>query len=598
MARRSDPDLASLDPEIRDALEAVAGGAVAGTRETETLDFKEEDRRSRGDTEKLMRDAALCFANHIGGAVILGVDNKKAGPEAFVGTTLLAGDLKKRIYELTEPPLLVDIAPIHYEGADLLVMRVPESPEIHADKQGRAPRRVNTDCIPMSPQDQMRLREERQGVDLSAQPSRRSVADVSPAALALAREHLRRRADARSRFADLDDHDLLQQLGLVTEDGRLTRAGESLLCVPADGRPRIVYHYRDTPGGEPRATERLSTPTLVAYERILELVAARRIETSVSLPNGQELTIEDFPSLALEEALANALIHCDLHVAMPVVVDHSPQVLVVTSPGPLVSGVTPQNILTHRSKPRNRRLAESARALRLAEEVGQGIDRMYREMIASGKEIPAIESTTEVTVTFVGGAPNKRVAAYVAQLPEQERDDVDMLLTLLRLCATKTTSASDMAPRMQKRIEAAEAVLRRLAGDDIGMLEPTRGTIRRANPKYRLRDDAIRALGTAVRYNVRTTDETDRKVIALVNEYGRITNKTVRNLFDVDVHRAKDILGDLVKREILTKAGAGQRGPGVEYEPGPSFPSNGQSAVKTRRSKKRQAQTSLDELDK
>jgi ATP-dependent DNA helicase RecG len=592
MATRLNPALSALEPEIRHALEAVAGGTVAAELESETLDFKEEDRRSRGDTEKLMRDAALCFANHIGGAVVLGVNNKKGGPDAFVGTSLSAGDLKKRIYELTEPPLLVDVTPVTFQGVDLLVVRVPESPEIHADKQGRAPRRVNTDCLPMSPQDQVRLREERLGVDLSAKATNRSLKDISPQALALAREHLGRGTAARRRFADLDDEEMLRQLGLLTENDRLTRAGEALLCAPRDGRtPRVVYHYRDTPGGEPRATERLIAPMLVAYQRVLELVAARRIETSVSLPNGQELTIEDFPSRALEEALANALIHGDLHQTMPVMIDHSPQVLSVSSPGPLVSGVTPQNILTHRSKPRNRRLAEAARALRLAEEVGQGVDRMYREMIASGKEIPAIESTTEVTVTFVGGAPNKRVAAYVAQLPEQEREDVDTLLTLLRLCSTKTTNAGDMASRMQKPVEAAEQVLRRLAGDEVAMIEPTRGTLKRANPKYRLRDDVIRTLGTAVQYNVRTTDEIDRKVIAHVREYGRITNKTVRNLFDVDVHRAKDILGDLVKRDVLAKTGTGKRGPLVAYEPGVAFPAEGNGL--RRRSSGSGAQTSI-----
>ncbi len=290
------------------------------------------------------------------------------------------------------------------------------------------------------------------------------------------------------------------------------------------------------------------------------------------MPNGQQLTIEDFPRLAIEEALANAIIHRDYHVDEPVVVDHSPQVLVVKSPGPLVSGVTPSNILTHHSKPRHPRLAQAVRLLRLAEEVGQGIDRMYREMIASGKNIPAIDSTTEVTVTLVGGAPNKRVASYVAALPIEEREDVDTLLTLLRLCARKTTDAVDMAPRMQKSADATEAVLRRLASDEVGMLEPTRATRQAAHPKYRLRDEPVRLLGTAVRYNVRTTDELDRKVIAHVREYGKITNKTVRNLFDVDVQRAKDILVDLVGREVLVKTSAAQRGPSVEYGPGPKFP--------------------------
>src|SRR5207247_6686447 len=67
-------------------------------------------------------------------------------------------------------------------------------------------------------------------------------------------------------------------------------------------------------------------------------------------------------------------------------------------------------------------------------------------------------------------------------------------------------------------------------------------------------------------------DELDRKVVAHVQEYGRITNQTVRNLLDVDVYRAADILGDLVGREILVKTSRASRGPSVEYGPGAQFP--------------------------
>ena len=105
------------------------------------------------------------------------------------------------------------------------------------------------------------------------------------------------------------------------------------------------------------------------------------------------------------------------------------------------------------------------------------------------------------------------------------------------------------------------------------MIEPTRGTFRRRHPKYRLREHALRSLGTAVRYRRRGTDELDRKVIAHVREYDRITNRTVRNLFDVDVNRARDILADMVQREILMKTSEAARGPSVEYGPGTRFPS-------------------------
>ena len=109
--------------------------------------------------------------------------------------------------------------------------------------------------------------------------------------------------------------------------------------------------------------------------------------------------------------------------------------------------------------------------------------------------------------------------------------------------------------------------------DAIDAADPTGPATKTTTVAYRLRDAALRNLGPAVSYNRRTEDEIDRKVIAHVREYGKITNQTVRNLLDVDIQRAGAILVDLVRREILRKAGSGQRGPGVEYQPGERFPS-------------------------
>lgn len=199
---------------------------------------------------------------------------------------------------------------------------------------------------------------------------------------------------------------------------------------------------------------------------------------------------------------------------------------------------------------------------------------MYREMIRSGQEAPKIETSPQrVRVTLVGGAPNTQLARYVARLPEAEREDVDTMLILMTLCGKRTLSAEEAAPILQKTNNETEAVLKRLRAETVQMLEPTRETARRARPTYRLRSDALRALGSAVAYQRRTTDEIDRKVIEHVREYGKVTNRTVRNLLDVKTDRAAAILGDLVGREVIVKTSRAQRGPSVEYGPGPGFPS-------------------------
>ncbi len=558
--------------DVEVAIRHLLGGERASSLETETLDFKEDDRRSSKDLIKTIVDAVLCFANSRGGYVVVGVVDNASGPEAITGTDLDVEVVRRRVYELTTPSLLVDCDPFVVANERVIALHVPASVDIHSDTQGRATRRIGTDCLPMNPDAQHRLREERRGTDWSRLPAASTLSDVNAAALDAARRQLRAFTDERRTLAALSDADLLRALGVVDDDGRLLRAGEVLFCASTD-RPKVVYQYQGTSGGEPLVVERLDGPLVLVFQRTMELVRARLEITPVTLPTGQQISIESFPELAVREALSNAVTHRDFHLDAPVTVEHSPRMLIVTSPGPLVAGVTLNNILTHPPKPRNLTLARAARTLGLAEELGRGVDRMYREMVRSGKQIPTIEESFDnVRVVLTGAAPNAQIARYVRQLPEHEQEDVDTMLVLVALCAQRTVNAVSMARLLQRTEAEAESILRRLSGADVAMVEPTRESARRANSIFRLSPTALKSLGSAVPYNKATMESIDAKVVAHVNEYGKITNKTVQNIFDVNMQHARAILSDLVQREVLNKSSAHQRGPGVEYGPGQRFP--------------------------
>lgn len=83
--------------------------------------------------------------------------------------------------------------------------------------------------------------------------------------------------------------------------------------------------------------------------------------------------------------------------------------MTVISPGPLVAGVMPQNILRHPHRARFRLLFTAFRHLGLVEQVGAGVDRMYRELLRFGRTPPCIvEDSDHVSVTLVAGEPNVR----------------------------------------------------------------------------------------------------------------------------------------------------------------------------------------------
>lgn len=409
----------------------------------------------------------------------------------------------------------------------------------------------------------------------------RPAADVDPDALLRVRALLRNAPDdTRRTLGAASDLDVFNGLRLLHLDGNLTRAGEILLCRPAAisvAEEILVYQYRQTSGGEAAFARRWSTPMVLALSEALDAITARIGITPVNTSSGQQSQVEDYPVAAVREALVNGLIHGDYQERRPVQVEHSPDSLSVRSPGPLVAGITPDNILTAGSRARFALLAGACRTLGLAEELGQGVDRMFREMARSGRSTPRVsvehESRDPATVvSLIGGPPNIRVARFISELPEAERNDTDALLVVLLLCQRRTVAARDVAPVIQRGLPATEAVLRRLATGEAQLLEPTAGTVKRGHPSYRLRSAALVALGPAVAYHRRPASEIDRKVIEHVREYDTINSATVQRIFDLDVYQARDVLRDFVGREILVRISQQTRGPKVKYGPGPQFP--------------------------
>ena len=569
-------DTAAVEAALAQVLRGVRSAA---SLESQTLDFK-TDKPSERETCQDLAEATVCFANASGGTVVLGVADTVLGPAAFRGSAVSTGELRARIHALTDPPIVVTVDELDYASARLVVVRVPEGLDVHATRKGLVTRRWNDQCLPMRPTDVSRLDDDRRGTDWTSQSSGRPVTEVDPDALLRVRALLRAAQDESRRALGLAaEVDVLNGLRLVHLDRTLTRAGEILLCRAAGSVADeiLVYQYRHTPGGEAAFARRWGTPLVTAFAEAMEAMTARIGITPVNTSGGQQLQVEDYPVLAVREALGNALLHGDYRERRLVQIEHSPDSLTVRSPGPLVAGITPDNILTAGSRARFPLLAAASRTLGLAEELGQGVDRMFREMARSGRSTPTVAEELgsrdpATLVTLTGGPPNLRVTRFISDLPESERDDTDALLIVLLLCRKKTVTARDVAEVVQRSVPATETVLRRLVSGEAQLLEPTAGTMNRVHPNYRLRSAALVALGPAVSYHRRSASDVDRKVIDHMREYDTINSATVQRIFDVDVYQARDILRDFVGREILVRVSPQTRGPKVKYGRGPQFP--------------------------
>ena len=554
--------------ELLVPLKRISAGALPSDLESETLEFK-ADRSDPKTTLKLLTRAAACLANGTGGTLVLGVEDDKTGPEACSGTKLDLLEARRGIFNGTSPPLTVAIAEHSYRGSRLLVIQVPVGAAVH-DVSGVVRQRIGRSCQRLAPDQIAALVAERQGRDPSSERSGRPIDEADPEAMALARRHLRRLSDDRARWADLSDDDLCRALGVAEPGGRLLVAGEQLLC---RGRAEVVvYQHRAGAGTPPDSSEHLGRPLITAFDRTLAHIAARNRWQALHLPNGQQLQLCRHPPDAVREAVANALVHRRLDLADPVHVEHSDDLLSVTSSGPFVSGVTVDNILTTASRPRNRLLARAFRNLGLIEELGTGIPLMFRSMLQLGKEPPAFEvSAHSVRVSLAGGPADLAFARFVAMLDQARSDDMEMLLVLRRLCLTSSAAPSDVAPLLQRPPAHAARVLDRMAGEADPLIEPTMDTARGSRLRYRLSPDAMTGLAAAVKHRRHSTAQIERAVRAHVREHGSITNRAVRNLLGVGAPRASAILRALVQRRMLKRTSEASRGPSVEYGPGPAM---------------------------
>ena len=578
--------------EYREAeVERVTSRIQAGERpadvESETLDFKEDPSRRGSDgtvvdgdprsdaAGYLVAEVCACLANHEGGTVIVGVDEKQPGAGAFVGTDLDSAWLRKRVRELTNPPLVVSVKAREVAGARLLMLQVPrnqgvEPHNVTVSKSGgrRKPRRVGTGCQDMETlAEQLGWLEARSGYDWSAAPSGHKSDEARATAIEALRDYLRESENPdRRRLADLGDAGLLRRIQLLREDGTtLTRAGARLLCPSKSAA--MVYLGRPAAGVRAEIRVEGNGRGLIEELREVERVIAGRNRT-VALPARglPEAIVEAIPPRVIREALVNAVMHRDWDIPEPITIEHTGDELVVFSPG-LPFGVEIDHLLTAPSRTRNRVLGDALRSLGLAEREGTGVDRMYIEQIRLGHSPPTFQARAGgVRVALAGGDPVPAVVRVHTRLSARLRGDARaaVLIDLLRTAPSATRielakAAQEDSPEIDAFLHLAESE---------GLLQRTARPRRGGEPAWRLADQIRDALGPVLPYYTRPLGESVRLVEALAQTQGSVRNQDVQDLLGLSSVRSSQVLKEAEQQgRIKLGPGSAARGRGVWYVP-------------------------------
>ncbi len=450
---------------------------IADELESQFLDFKPW----QGPKEdlKLACEYASCFANGSGGVLVFGVADKVKGrAQAILGAKGYDLDTFRRgIFDGTRPGIDVEIEEIHVPEGTVLVMRVAEgSRKPYGTAAGLFKQRVGKNCMPLDPTTFQRAQVTTAAVDWSGAPAMDiGLKDLDPLQIERARQILRSKAPS-SGLLDLPDQEFLQGLEAV-RSGKVTHAGMLLFArreILAQRCPQAQFHYVFH-----------NSETTVArndIERLPLLEAVERMEQIFQGPLNPEKEIElglfklripQFPLEGVREAVLNALTHRDYQNPGEVLVRHSAQELVVTSPGGFMDGITPENILRHEAVPRNRTLANALVKLRLVESSGIGRKRIFRSALVYGKRRP--EYTTDghsVTLRIFNQGAHEALASLIARLDAQGANvGLDQLLVLDALRGQDFIDVGQAADVLQLSRDDARRILEGMCAQPLNLIE-------------------------------------------------------------------------------------------------------------------------------
>lgn len=391
------------------------------------------DRKSILADPKTLAPALVALANAEGGVLVVGLDSGKV--QGIKNYAKRINDYRQVAIDYTSPPVRCRVEQVKCINSDgdvdaLLVIRVDPSEIVHEKHKGECFLRIGDESRRLSHDLRQELAFDKGQGQYDGVPANDvTTADLDAKLIQQFREATRATGTTTN---------LLQARSLVTRDGKITNGGYLLFGAhPQDLFPQAhirIIRYLSTERGtgsrlmvDADHDQRIEGPMRLAIQRaaaaVEEVVPRRRSLTDAGLFEDNPIVPRD----AWLEGLVNAVIHRSYSLGGDHIrVEVFPDRIEIESPGRFPGLANPSRPLEISRFARNPRIARVCADLRIGQELGEGIRRIFDEMRHRGLRDP-IYSQTQSAVRLTLTALTRLDPAVVERMPSRSQDVLDIL---------------------------------------------------------------------------------------------------------------------------------------------------------------------------
>lgn len=400
------------------------------------------DRKSIRIQMRTLADSLVALANSDGGVLVLGASNGiveglKAHPEKL-------NDIQQSAVDFTEPPVRIRVSQkaCHNSRGEvdtLVVVHVDPSEVVHQTKAGDCYLRLGDETRKLTNEQRRELEYDKGQSQYDGHP----LNDVAVGDLdeVLVRQY-RDATGANGTYSSL-----LKARSLMTRRDQITNAGYLLFAPhPQDLFPQAVVRVikflsneRGTGGRlsiEAGSDIRVEGPIPRAIEEAARLIDSYVPKRTALAPSGRFEATPIVPRDAWLEGLVNAVIHRSYSLGGDHIrVEVYPNRVEIESPGRFPGLVDPNHPLDISRFARNPRIARVCADLKIGQELGEGIKRIFDEMRRVGLTDPIYEQTSGTVKLKLQAVPrlDPRIAA---RLPKNSQQVLDVLRAAERPMST------------------------------------------------------------------------------------------------------------------------------------------------------------------